>query len=90
MADEYISREAALSKSYSYLLPNGDYSPQVVFASSIKSIPAADVVKVTRCKDCVCCNWDSIRKSAYGWCTKHMESVMRDEYCSWGENEPDD
>ena len=88
MADEYISREAVLSKSYSYLLPNGDYSPQVVFASSIKSIPSADVVEVVRCKDCKHYNrrYYELSGKYYGtFCDLYHYGFKADFYCAQGE-----
>ena len=49
----YIDKETAKKSAFRYLLPNGEQSPKVVFVDAIDKIPAADVVPVVRCKDCL-------------------------------------
>lgn len=55
----------------------------------IEALPAADVVQVLRCKDCV--HWDDdpdTYGSDYGpkgKCMKSFETMRADDFCSYGE-----
>lgn len=74
MAD-YISREAVKEKKV-YLLERREF---VVPVAEIDWLPAADVVEVVRCKDCI--NWNG-----NDCITMHGLSAPRpDDYCSRGE-----
>ena len=67
---EYIEREAALSA----LLYVRERNP----IEDIKSIPAADVVPVVRCKDCRY-GYDSVG----GWCCSHgicVDCIVREDF----------
>lgn len=81
--DEYIEREAVVAA-----MNAEGYTKNMRVHKRILEIPAVDAVKVIRCENCVCCQWKN-STCTYGWCTKHCENVMRNEYCSWGEDEPD-
>ena len=74
MAD-YISRVAVKEKKV-YLLERREF---VVPVAEIDWLPAADVVEVVRCKDCI--NWNG-----NDCITMHGLSAPRpDDYCSRGE-----
>ena len=74
MAD-YISRVAVKEKKV-YLLERREF---VVPVAEIDWLPAADVVEVVRCKDCI--NWNG-----NDCITIHGLSAPRpDDYCSRGE-----
>lgn len=84
MMREYISREAAINK---LLQCADDYDPDysditVAHAvSKIKEVPAADVVEVVRCKNCL--RW---KKYAYGGvCDRYGVRLDGDWFCAGGE-----
>ena len=72
-SSDYISREALLSAT------NG-YDWQAGLKTVLKRIPAADVVTVVRCKDCM------YQKDELGrWCLNDYENELRDDdFCSHG------
>lgn len=87
---EYIEREAALKElnrnsiTKKLTLANG-----VSIFDTIKNIPAADVVEVVRCKDCM---WWYPREygSVIGRCENPYnglatEYIEEDDFCSFGE-----
>lgn len=78
MPDEYISREAALEITTRTC---GDYA--AAFAE-IRKLPAADVVGVVRCKDCIY-NIDDMCFSRMS--IKNAVAVEPDNFCSWGATE---
>lgn len=48
---------------------------------AIESVPAADVVEVVRCKDCMYCQKDELGR----WCFNDYENELRDhDFCSHG------
>ena len=68
---EYISREAAIA------LADGGCHPANV-AKEIAKLPAADVVEVVRCKDCL--NW---KRDAYGGvCDRYGVRLDGDWFCA--------
>lgn len=77
MADEYISREAALMK----LMQDGCSAKNL---QSISDVPAADVAEVVRCKDCIY-NIDGRCFSRTSF--KTAVAVEPDNFCSWGTTE---
>ena len=88
MADEYISREAALADFESCNAENPNWTPQRVKTLLLRQ-PAADVAEVVRCRDC-----EYLRptinvhtgKQAGIWCALHdILNVSPDDYCSRGE-----
>lgn len=95
MAKEYIEREAALNASKivyieyievdneGYEDGNADVIP-VVFKKDIEAIPAADVVEVVRCKDCV--HYDKGENDSESWmyCKVLAKDVYDDFYCKFG------
>lgn len=47
----------------------------------IRGLPAADVVEVVRCKDCMYCQKDELGR----WCFNDYENELRDDdFCSHG------
>lgn len=90
MSKEYIERGALIKK-----LEDKIINPQTAFVNNVligllKKAPAADVVEVVRCKDCIhrghgndCPMFHLVWLEAdhYGW-----DDVTMDEYyCSYGE-----
>lgn len=72
MLEGYISREAALMK----LMQDGCSAKNL---QSISDAPAADVVPVVRCKDCIF--------RIEGRCFSRRSLVEPDNFCSWGATE---
>lgn len=81
---EYIQRET--------LLEHAEYDNNyrlIIPAEAIKAAPAADVVPVVRCKDCV--HWDDDPDTygadygPKGKCMKSFETMCADDFCSYGE-----
>lgn len=66
MSGDYISREAAISKLRLVEIREASINFPAAMLSELKSIPAADVVEVVRCREC---------RYAYdtvcGWCCSH-------------------
>ena len=80
MAKEYIERDAVLKeqKTFTEYDEGGwDAAVRAVPVNAIKSIPAADVVEVVRCKDC----W----KSDEGLCSYQLKNVPGKDFCGDGE-----
>ena len=77
MAGDYISREAALMK----LMQDGCSAKNL---QSISDVPAADVVPVVRCKDCIY-NIDGMCFSRTSF--KNAVAVEPDNFYSWGATE---
>ena len=73
---DYISREDALDVA----MEDGKKIPTVAIRimHDIKAIPAADVVQVVRCDDCV--YYGSRR-----WCELHSSVFDDNAFCSYGE-----
>ena len=85
MADEYISREAALEITTRTC---GDYA--AAFAE-IRKLPAADVAPVVRCKDCQ--SWKrnvGLTDSPNGHCFEHDIDTNGRDFCSYGERKDND
>ena len=74
MAKEYIEREAAKSE---FNIHFGGVSHAVIASKILDEIPAADVVEVTRFRDC----W----KSADGLCSYQLKYVPGKDFCGDGE-----
>ena len=59
----------------------------------IDAAPAADVVEVVRCKDCVCMGKRPPLPEGYredcGWCMLHGRMALPEDYCSNGERMED-
>lgn len=76
---EYIDRQAAINvvkKWFDFIELNGD-----ICIDGLNSLPAADVVEVVRCKDCI-----NHRKSGLceGWSRYGTISTHDDAFCSYG------
>ena len=83
MPDEYISREAML-EHLDRCKQSEDattLTAAVITALQcfVQSQPAADVVPVVRCKDCIF--------RIEGRCFSRRSLVEPDNFCSWGTNE---
>ena len=81
---EYIEREAAIEAIMSE--PPDAHYPQW-YAEKIKSIPAADVAPVVRCRDCKHA-W--IHPCGYVYCHRDGRNAYEmtfnlDSFCSYGE-----
>ena len=83
---EYIEKQAAIDAINCDITITGRQNAELVaatigtFADRIKAIPAADVVQVVRCKDCLfftteksCCRPEGLIKA------------REDAFCSYGE-----
>jgi hypothetical protein len=89
MADEYISREAALEDFESCNAENPNWTPQRVKTLLLRQ-PAADVAEVVRCRDCakhyVVLGRDMCAKNASGL-KDHLiglSATLPDAFCSRG------
>ena len=92
---EYIDREAAMEtiKNHKrkskvvYSIEEALYCVGQEIGEAIRSVPAADVVEVVRCKDCVC----GYKMQNGQIICKFLESgnfipyVKPNDYCSYGE-----
>ena len=80
--DEYIKREAVIEAIMSE--PPDAHYPQW-YVDKIKSIPAADVAPVVRCKDC---RWRGREDCAMFYrcdCGEQHTWETDNDFCSWGE-----
>lgn len=50
--------------------------------------PTADVVEVTRCKDCKHCPDLKTKTKGMVWCRRFRTEVCPNGYCSYGERKP--
>lgn len=74
---EYIERASALASIRKRCAPCGEG------IEALKSVPAADVAPVVRCKDC---KWFGASGLCGGWCNEVMARPMPyDGFCSYGE-----
>ena len=95
MADEYISREAALADFESCNAENPNWTPQRVKTLLLRQ-PAADVAEVVRCKACakhyVVNGRDMCARNAQGSGTHWigLTATSPDAFCSRGERKGED
>ena len=92
MADEYISREAALKyikskqcRTCSDIGLCGNCAV-LVAVKLLEKVPAADVAPVVRCKDCQ--KWKrnvGLTDSPNGHCFEHDIDTNKRDFCSYGE-----
>ena len=91
---EYIDREAVLATAFE-TLPLVGTSPaeamgisrmSAAFYRAVRNIPAADVVPVVRCRECV--NWRSYENRPAD-CDLNMVRMEPDGFCSWGQRRED-
>lgn len=89
MATEYISRESILAKLKAKFcaycpLPDCDANCKLHYLlDAVKQAPAADVVDVVRCKDCIYGDPDPSTSSEI-FCEKHCRWLSKDHYCADG------
>ena len=86
MAKEYIEREAAKREllSWAVCINHPEYLIKDDALHIIESMPAADVIKVVRCKDCKHCDPENYH------CDHPMSTAAPlrrnpDDFCSYGE-----
>lgn len=79
---EYITKETAISTFLKYCICEPRQCEGCEELTEFKSLTAADVVEVVRCKDC--CH--AVPGAAYAfWCSFHDEGTEGDCFCSYGE-----
>ena len=83
MTEEFISKTEALKDFESCNAENPNWTPQRVKTLLMRQ-PAADVVEVVRCKDCIY-NIDGMCFSRTS--LKNAVAVEPDNFCSWGTTE---
>lgn len=78
---DYIDREAAI-KAVNW--QSAITMTRAAMTYAIKSIPAADVVEVVRCRDCKHYDRDECYHPRH---EKHLQSIFQspDDFCSYGE-----
>ncbi len=80
---EYIERGALLKEAESRLVWNHQAAGVAVY-EAIQEAPAADVVEVVRCRDCV--HYRSLIPDGERWCEiLKAESPIEDGFCCYGE-----
>lgn len=80
MTPEYVKREAATQAAVRAVWLGQTSAGQI--AKAINDVPTADVVEVTRCKDC------RHHSAAAGVCNLYLHfsvGVTANDYCSFGE-----
>lgn len=89
---EYITKEQAIDEVWDAFTSRDDPDLGRVIEENIERLPAADVVEIVRCEDCVyykphtqgsgqCRNWGAIND------TTTLFIVKRDNYCFMGKRE---
>ena len=82
---EYIRREEVLEWLRPYTHEDVLLEPIDVI-SDIRAIPAADVVDVVRCKDCVnYCGFEHCKNGVCDVDSVSKRAVYPDDFCSYGE-----
>ena len=79
---EYIERKAVIE------LITRRYENPKICTQEINSIPAADVVQATRCKDCKYSYKDGTGRTCEGYwyeLSEYAVPVKDDDFCSFGE-----
>lgn len=84
---KYINADALMALPTIYVYNDEDENSEhnkAVLLDDVKGLPAADVVEVVRCKDCV---WYSDEvEDVIGWCDRNDEhAVNAGGFCSHGE-----
>lgn len=88
MSKEYIERGELLEQLDKYINPmpgesGSDFLSGIATAiTEVEDTPAADVVGVTRCKDCARMK---ATKYALHWCTAWRNRVEENGFCYYGE-----
>ena len=96
---EYIEREAVLAREYLGYTRYADTDWQKGYwdgvddiCAHVKALPAADVVPVVRCKDCV--NGEvylNLQGKEYVVCQLNDRSIwLPNQFCSYGERREED
>lgn len=90
--DEYISRKAAVESLLGWAAQlietygkNDEYVRCLESAAyNIEQIPAADVVPVVMCDDCINFTCGENESERWEWCILWGHDVSHDNYCSYG------
>lgn len=86
---EYIERGAVLQhkRKMSGADWGGEFWDEAVLCEEIRKIPAADVVEVVRCKDCVHYKQNQYSTDEYMMCKRWCDWLPTDpdDFCSYGE-----
>ena len=79
---EYIDRDKALGCFHDWVDKNGWVyeACDIPEYQEIENLPAADVVEVVRCKDCIYFDKDYDEDTA-DWCHAWSETTREDGYC---------
>ena len=87
MATEYIEREAVKREllSWAVSINHPEYLMRDDALHIIDSIPAADVVKVVRCKECKCHEDTSV--TGFVRCCLYGLIMRYNDFCSYGKRE---
>lgn len=85
--DEYIKREAVIEAIMSE--PPDAHYPQW-YVDKIKSIPAADVVEVVRCENCIRRGTEDCAMYYGCECGEQHAWETDNDFCSWGERRDND
>lgn len=87
---EYIERHETAKAIISAM--KGVISPYdvVAVAEVLRNQPAADVVEVVRCKDCVFFRPSQIKNRAYCYWHRDLFETLADDFCSHGERSQKD
>lgn len=88
MAKEYIERWAVLEKQIGVVVYDEggwDANVRAVPVEDIEAIPAADVVEVVRCGECVhCMLWQRPTNKVIGDCRIRKMNCYDDQFCMVG------
>ena len=87
MAKEYIEREAAKREllSWAVSINHPEYLIKDDALHIIDSFPAADVVKVVRCKDCK--YHEDTNVTGFEHCCLYGLTMRYNDFCSYGKRE---
>ena len=86
---EYIKREAVFEKCGWYNLYSGG-SVCAVSKKEVAEIPAADVVEVVRCRDCIYFDDATVNRKGFVICPAIGMEITDDDFCSYGERRESD
>ena len=85
---DYISRDGIMKEFADFVRDsnNSDFARTPTWnnaVSLVSTFPAADVVKVVRCKDCK--HYDPYDQTERFYCYDGIEGCLPNDFCSYGE-----
>ena len=86
---EYVNREKLINLMFSYVASEDYLMNARAVKLAIEKAPAADVVEVVRCKDCVH-HTDDILNDSVVWCEKRCLLENCEFYCADGKRKGDE